>query len=96
MSRVKWVARHFRPFYLLKKLSAAVTACLASAKIAHGAIDTMTPNRIVDLASIIHDQTRKVDAYFALENLPTPSFDPLRTSLASCSLSFQPSRGPVE
>lgn len=35
----------------------------------------MAPNRIVELVSIIHDNTIKVDAYLASESLPTPSFD---------------------
>jgi len=32
-------------------------------------------SRIMELASIIHEQTSKVDAYLASNNLPTPSFD---------------------
>lgn len=35
----------------------------------------MPPNRIVKLATIIHNKTLKVDAYLTSENLPTPSFD---------------------
>jgi hypothetical protein len=36
----------------------------------------MVPSRrIVELASIIQEQTSKVDAYLASNNLPTPSFD---------------------
>lgn len=35
----------------------------------------MTPNRIVELAAIIYDQTKKVDAYLIAQNLLTPSFD---------------------
>ena len=36
----------------------------------------MSPNsRIIELASIIYEQTSKVDAYLASKNLPTPSFD---------------------
>ncbi|KAI9646648.1 hypothetical protein NHQ30_004645 [Ciborinia camelliae] len=45
----------------------------------------MAPNtRIAELASIIQEQTSKVDAYLASKNLPSPSFDvsyPLRLSL---------------
>ncbi|KAG9235075.1 putative O-methyltransferase [Amylocarpus encephaloides] len=32
-------------------------------------------SRIIELASIIYEQTSKVDAYLASKNLPTPSFD---------------------
>lgn len=36
----------------------------------------MSPaSRIAELASIIHEQTDKVDAYLTSNNLPTPSFD---------------------
>jgi hypothetical protein len=35
----------------------------------------MAPNRIVELASIIHDNAVKVDAYLTSESLPTPTFD---------------------
>jgi hypothetical protein len=45
----------------------------------------MAPNtRIAELASIIQEQTSKVDAYLTSNNLPSPSFDPaypLRLSL---------------
>jgi len=32
-------------------------------------------NRIVQLSAAIHDHTKKVDAYLAANNQPTPSFD---------------------
>lgn len=35
----------------------------------------MPPNRIAELATIIHNDTLKVDAYLTSEKLPTPSFD---------------------
>lgn len=35
----------------------------------------MPPNRIAELATIIHNETLKVDAYLTLEKLPTPSFE---------------------
>lgn len=44
----------------------------------------MPPNRIVELASLIHDHTVKVDDYMASQKLPSPSFDvtnPARLSL---------------
>jgi hypothetical protein len=45
----------------------------------------MSPkSRIAELASTIQEQTSKVDAYLAANNLPSPSFDvscPLRLSL---------------
>lgn len=34
-----------------------------------------SPSRIAELASIIHRETDKIDAYLASNNLPTPSFD---------------------
>ncbi|PVH96576.1 S-adenosyl-L-methionine-dependent methyltransferase [Periconia macrospinosa] len=36
----------------------------------------MAPSRIVELASSIEQNTRKVDDYFAANALPSPSFDP--------------------
>lgn len=35
----------------------------------------MPPNRIAELASIIHEKTLAVDTYLTSEKLPTPSFD---------------------
>ena len=35
----------------------------------------MAPNRIVKLAAIIQEHTKKVDAYLTAQKLPTPSFD---------------------
>jgi hypothetical protein len=36
----------------------------------------MAPNRIVELSTIIDENTRKVDEYFTANGLPTPSFEP--------------------
>ena len=44
----------------------------------------MPPNRIVELASLIHDHTVKVDDYLASQKLPSPSFgvsNPAKLSL---------------
>jgi hypothetical protein len=35
----------------------------------------MPPSRIVELSSIIDQNTRKVDEYFSANNLATPSFE---------------------
>ena len=36
----------------------------------------MAPSRIVELSSIISENTAKVDSYLTEQNLPFPSFDP--------------------
>jgi hypothetical protein len=36
----------------------------------------MAPSRIVELSTIIDENTRKVDEYFIANGLPTPSFAP--------------------
>lgn len=56
----------------------------------------MSPtSRIAELASIIHEQTDKVDAYLASNNLPTPSFDISYPPTLSLPAEIQASRDAI-
>jgi len=49
----------------------------------------------MELASIIHEHTSKVDAYHASQNLPTPSFDASYPARLSLPLDIQNSQEAV-